>query len=227
MTPTLDRPTQTAARSASPPRPPAHRMTFAEYMEHERLSEAKHDLIDGVMVPVWPVRDAKGEPVSGATSTHNTISANITIELGIALRGTRCRVLTSNQKIYINNRTGYYPDVTVVCGELRLAFVEALQNPVLIVEVLSPSTERRDRTTKWGHYQAIESLQHYALIDQYKPLVTWYERGENGAWLAPRTVGALTDTWRFVLNQTPVAISLREVYAHIAFDADGAAEGNP
>ena len=140
------------------------------------------------------------------------------VALTIAVKPMGCRVYGSDQKIYIRNHYGYYPDVTVMCGDPQLAFAEALQNPLLLAEVLSPSTEKKDRTTKWAQYQTIATLQHYVMIDQYKPHVDYYGRGDNNEWLPVRTFTALSDTWQFVVGDKAVTIPLSEIYDLVTFD---------
>ena len=192
------------------PREPAHRapkrLTFAEYMEIERESETRHDLVKGIMIPV-----------SGGTTTHNTICANVIRGLGNALEDTDCRAMTSDQKVYTGYRAGRYPDVVVACGDLQVAYGEALQNPVLIVEVLSDSTAFVDRGEKYREYCSIESLRHYVLIDQYHPGLEHYRRESDGDWKLTGDYVSLSDTWRFSLGGTDVAIPLAKIYRFVTF----------
>ncbi len=218
-TKTLDRPVPATpgTRPASRTSPKRERISFAEYMERERSSDVKHDLVDGIMVPVWPTVDEEGNELAGASTEHNTICGNLIIALGNALDDTGCRVLTSDQKVYIRERLSYYPDVTVACGDLMVTIGEALQNPVLIVEVLSPPMALKDRDTKFRDYRAIGSLRHYVLIDQYEPRLEHYERSPGEHWVLARELNALADEWRFDLNGTQVAISLAKVYRLVSF----------
>lgn len=205
---TLERPTADGGVTRSIPQTSRTRelISFAEYMERERESEVRHDLVEGVM-----------EEVSGGTTEHSTICANVITQLSIALDDTDCRVLTSDQKVHIRERLGRYPDVTVACGELKVVFGEALQNPALIVEVLSESTVLKDRDDKFREYQTLESLGHYVLIDQYKPRVEHYERQENGKWLLAREYDSLEDSWQFTLSETAIMIPLSKIYRRISF----------
>lgn len=202
-TTTLERPA-TALRNAA-----RRKLTFAEYMEIEREAETKHDLVQGVMIDV-----------AGGTSTHGKICANVITWLNVALLDTVCSVMTSDVKVYIGRHSVRYPDVCVACGTLDVAFGESLQNPVLLVEVLSDSTEKVDRGIKAREYAVISSLRHYVLIGQNAPLIEHYERDAAGDWTLTREAHALTDTWRFDLGGVVTAIPLSRVYRLVDFPTD-------
>ncbi|MBC8142872.1 MAG: Uma2 family endonuclease [Armatimonadetes bacterium] len=217
-TTTLERPATTRDNAPAPSGTPQKRLTFAEYMKIERDSSIKHNFIDGVMEPVWPTTNEKGEPMAGATTAHNTICGNLIASLHIALRGSGCRVLTSDQKVFIAGKYGYYPDVTVVCGTPEIAFGEALQNPLLIVEVLSPSTQDKDFGTKFRDYRAIATLRHYILVAQFTTNVEHWQCDENNRWSLNREHKLLEETLEFVLTATSVKVPITDIYEHIDFD---------
>lgn len=99
-----------------------------------------------------------------------------------------------------------YPDVTVMCGEI---------NPMVLFEVLSPSTEGYDRSEKWANYRQLDSLQEYVLVSQHTPLVEVYARQDDGAWkfTAADALGGSV-----FLPSLGMTLSLAEVYERIAFD---------
>ena len=141
----------------------------------EAAATEKHILWDGEVFSV--------EATSGGTFDHNTICANVIIALGNALRGSRCRVVTSDQKVWVPRKKGFvYPDATVLCGraEPYPKTADVLVNPVLIVEVLSEGTERFDRGEKFEGYRSIETLRHYVMVSSRSPLVEHYERADGG-----------------------------------------------
>lgn len=154
------------ARSA-----PIARMTYDEYLAVEATSEIRHEFLNG---DVWAM--------AGGTPEHGALAAAVIRELGIALRGKPCRVYTSDVRVRIMP-TGLttYPDVTVVCGEIQTApeDASALVNPLVLVEVLSDTTEAYDRGAKAAHYRRIPSLQAYVLVSQGEPLIEVYRRREN------------------------------------------------
>lgn len=161
------------------PLPP--RLTEAEYLEFERASEEKHEFVDGYRIPVHDPHVG----MAGASFEHNVIVGNVVRELGRALEGRHCVALPSDMKVKsAANHRYYYPDATVVCG--APVFVDdkrdVLLNPSVIVEVLSESTERRDRGEKAHVYRSIPSCTHYLLCSTTEPLVEHYARDADGFW---------------------------------------------
>ncbi|HEV7240340.1 MAG TPA: Uma2 family endonuclease [Thermoanaerobaculia bacterium] len=151
-----------------------HDYTFAEYLTLERDSEIKHEFDAGEILAM-----------SGGTSRHSALAMNV----GFALRGTRpdgCTVFQSDMRVRIA-ATGRatYPDVSMVCGPIEYDPEDAarttITNPVLIVEVLSVTTEKGDRGNKWMHYQRIPSLQEYVLVSQ-EPRIEVFRRTPSGTW---------------------------------------------
>ncbi len=149
-------------------------MTYAEYLAAEATSEVRHEFLNG---EVWAM--------AGGTPAHGALAAAVTGELHAALRGKPCRAFSSDVRVRIPE-TGLstYPDVSVVCGRLETApeDEDAITNPILLVEVLSDSTEAYDRGAKWAHYRRIPSLREYVLVSRAEPLVEVYRRTEAGRW---------------------------------------------
>ena len=125
-------------------------LTPEEYIAFERKflpdSEiVRHEYINGELVPVL-----------GANRAHNLITGNIAGELHTRLKGTACFVFANEMRVSIPTAKSYfYPDVGVVCEEPRFEddVFDTLLNPIVIVEVLSPSTEAYDRDEKFAHYR--------------------------------------------------------------------------
>jgi Uma2 family endonuclease len=128
-------------------------ISVEEYLQGERVSDVKHEYIDGHVYAM-----------SGASKNHERISGNVYRQLGNHLEGNPCEPFASDIKIKVG-QAFFYPDVTVVCEDTAVDeyYVE---NPVIIVEVLSKSTRRMDETTKKLAYQAIPALKEYVLIEQ-------------------------------------------------------------
>src|SRR5256885_1751370 len=153
-------------------------LTPEEYLAIERRAEYKSEYIDGVM---YAMSGTSLDPnaMSGASFKHNTIVANVIIEIGRQLRGGACPALAIGIKVRMpDSRRFFYPDISVVCGEPQFHDdrTDVLLNPTLIVEVLSESTAAFDRGEKFQAYQQIDSLQEYLLIAQDKPIVEQYVR---------------------------------------------------
>ena len=113
----------------------------------------------------------------GASFAHNLVTGNISGELHTRLKGTECAVFANDMRISIPTAKSYfYPDVGVVCGEPRFEdeVFDTLLNPIVIVEVLSSSTEAFDRGEKFAHYRHVTSLQEYVLVAQDQIRVEHY-----------------------------------------------------
>ena len=152
-----------------------------EYLAFERASEERHEYADGEIFAM-----------SGGTYAHSAIMSNILIELGSALRGRKCKAHGADMRIHIPSTRRYtYADALVVCGEPILTddVRDALENPVVIVEVLSDSTEKYDRGDKFAHYRSIPSFRDYVLVSQKKVCVEHFRRQADGLWLL-RIAGA-------------------------------------
>lgn len=149
------------------------RLSYDDYLALERGSDVKHEYLDGF-----------AHAMAGGTIEHARLTSRFDRLLGGALDGRPCSTFSADAKIRIeaSNRTTY-ADVTVVCGKLERSSIdpEAIANPVVIVEVLSPSTEAYDRGEKFRHYRRLPSLREYVLVSQDQPLVEVWRR-EGDAW---------------------------------------------
>lgn len=152
------------------------RLTPEEYITFERkaLPDAeiiRHEYINGELIAM-----------SGASRAHNLITGNIFGELRTLLRGSKCETYANEMRVSTPTTTSYfYPDVVVVCEEPRFEddVFDTLLNPIILVEVLSPSTQVYDRREKFAHYRQLASLQEYVLVSQDKVLVEHYRRQEK------------------------------------------------
>ena len=148
--------------------------TPEEYLAVERASETRSEYFAGDIVAM-----------TGASRAHNLIVLNVGAELRAQLRGRACESYVEGMRVKVVAAGVYtYPDVVVVCGEpvFEDEQVDTVLNPTLIVEVLSPSTERYDRGRKLEHYRKIPSLSEYILIAQDARRIEWYTRQEGGLW---------------------------------------------
>ncbi len=184
--------------------------TFDEYLELERANDARYEYIDGQLFLM-----------AGESLAHSQISINIAGEVRAQLKGTPCQALSPNMKVRTQLHAKYrgrfsYPDLIIVCGTPLFHDKEkdVLTNPVVIFEVLSPSTERYDRGEKFLRFRAeIETLTDYVLIAQDMPLVEHYTRRSDG-WLLV-SIDALTGTLN--LPNVNCRLSLAEVYDRVKF----------
>ncbi|SLM31603.1 conserved hypothetical protein [Desulfamplus magnetovallimortis] len=123
----------------------------------------------------------------GARVNHNRISSNITTELNNKFKANQspCDVFSSDMRVKIQESSIYtYPDIVAICGDIELEdhHFDTLLNPVVIIEILSSSTEAYDRGQKFTHYRRITSLQEYILVSQYHCQVEKYVRRDDGTW---------------------------------------------
>lgn len=150
-----------------------HYIYPAEYLEGEKVSEVKHEYIDGQVYAM-----------AGASDAHVTISLNLSALLRNYFRGGGCRVYPLDMKAHIEalNRY-YYSDIMVTCDERDREFDYFKKYPCLIIEVLSESTEAFDRGKKFADYRHLESLQEYVLISPDRMNTECFRRNEEGFWV--------------------------------------------
>ena len=152
-------------------------LTEEEYLEGERHSEVRHELVG------W-----QAWAMAGASEEHNIVSGNLFNALSAHLRGKRCRTFIHDMKVRVNWEgapTFFYPDVLVTCDP-RDTDRYFKQHPTVVIEVLSPETERFDRREKLMAYASLDSTQDYVLVAQDRIEVTVHRRA-NG-W-KPENVG--------------------------------------
>ncbi len=144
-----------------------------DYLAAEVDSPIKHEYRDGNIYAM-----------AGGTDAHNQIAGNLYALLRNHLRGSGCRTYFADVKARIEARNCfYYPDVMVTCDERDSALSTYKQNPCLIVEVLSESTEAFDRGNKFADYRHLESLEEYVLISQTRQQVEVFRRNDEGLWV--------------------------------------------
>ena len=136
-------------------------MSAADYLVWERTQTERHEYFAGEVFSQ-----------AGGTRKHSLIGSNVLRSIGNSLANRDCETHGSDMKIHVE-ATGYYayPDVSVVCPPIQGDSDDVITNPILIVEVLSPSTADFDRGTKFDHYRQIPSLQEYLIFSQDEPHV--------------------------------------------------------
>jgi Uma2 family endonuclease len=148
--------------------------TFADYLTLERDSETKYEFDAGEILAML-----------GGTARHSALAARVIVALG-KTRAPGRTVFQSDMRLRIvATGRATYPDVSMVCGPIEYDPEDAahttITNPVLIVEVLSVTTEKGDRGNKWMHYQRIPSLQEYVLVSQYERIEI-FRRTSSSTW---------------------------------------------
>jgi Uma2 family endonuclease len=183
-------------------------ISVADYLIGERSATRKHEYVCGEVYAQ-----------AGATNAHNRIATNVVIELGQQLRGNPCQVYNSDTKIRVRGTDGtrfFYPDASVVCDS-NPPDDTFQDNPVIIVEVLSPSTKRVDLGEKRASYQSISSLDTYLLLDQSAVAAIVFQRDEQGVF--QRSSFAGTDSV-ILLGSIDSQISLADIYENVQLISD-------
>ena len=183
--------------------------TEEEYFEIERTSFGRWEYVSG-----------KIRQMSSGTTDHGDISSNLVRVLGNELVPHGCHVYGLDVKIHTGDGINTFPDVSVICGQNRyyLGKKDTVLNPLLVVEVLSPSTENYDRTEKFEHYQTVETLTDYLLVEQDEARVTLYTRRAD--YWEMRVITGLAG--RVFLLSVDVTLSLSEIYTLIEFEPEQA-----
>ena len=180
-------------------------ITPEEYLSEERRAKIKSEYIYGEIFAM-----------SGASNAHNLITLDIATELNLQLRGSGCLVYSNDMRVKTEATESYfYPDVVVVCDKPRFEdnVFDTLLNPILIVEVLSPSTESYDRGKKFAHYQKLMSLREYILVSQDRIRVE-HQRLVDTLWVG-KTFEAPEDVLKF--NSIECELSLRDMYTRVSY----------
>jgi Uma2 family endonuclease len=191
---------------------PLSKLTVEQYLAIERQAEYKSEYFNGEMYAM-----------AGRTGNHNEISARIIGALVARLVGRGCRVYTSDMKVRTGPDNLYtYPDVTVACGKPVFAdgHRAVLVNPTVIFEVLSESTEAKDRDFKFQRYKMIVSFEEYVLVSQTEPFIERYCRRPGAAWTEYSEASGLESSLE--LNSLGIGIPLAEIYQDIEFDSTAA-----
>jgi Uma2 family endonuclease len=189
-----------------------------EYLALERESEDRHEYLDGEI-----------HAMAGESPEHGSICTNISGQLYSQLRGKDCQVFSKDTKVESGptpqtshaTRGSYsYPDLVVVCGELKFRddHRDVLVNPTVIIEVLSPTTEAFDRGEKWIRYQTwLLTLSDYLLVSQSKRQIEHFHRRGGTEWrysLVHGIEGSLS------LDSIGCKLQLADVYDRIVFGMD-------
>jgi len=183
------------------------RITPEEYLQLERQSATKHEYFDGEIFAM-----------AGASRKHCKISANLIYIFTGKFKGTPCNVYANDFRVKVKETGLYtYPDVIITCGKeiLEDQVKDTLLNPLIIIEILSPSTESYDRGKKFSHYRQIESLQNYVLVSQDEPHIELFERQINHQWILSEKVGLENSIELPAIEYT---LPLAEVYDKIDFN---------
>jgi len=182
-----------------------------DYLRWERQAEGRSEYHAGQIFAM-----------AGASRRHNRIVTNLSSALNVQLQSRPCNNYSSDMRVRIGNAERYvYPDIVATCGreEFEDDQQDVLLNPLLILEVLSPSTEAYDRGNKFRDYQTIPSLREYVLVSQDRRCFEVYRKQPDGRWLV-ELLSSLPLTLR--LESIDCVLAEAEVYAKV--DVESAAD---
>ena len=178
------------------------KLTVEEYLRFEKESLEKHEYYKGEIFSM-----------AGASARHNVIFSNLFSELGSQLKGNACRPYGSDLRIHIPENSMFtYPDISIICGEIipSDADSDSAVLPIILIEILSPSTRDYDRGGKFRLYRDIPSLKEFILIDSETICIEAFRINQQGHWELEehRSHENTLD-----LPTVRVSMSLREIYA--------------
>jgi len=178
-------------------------MTVEEYFQlEENDPDTRFEYIDGYVYAM-----------AGGTADHDTVKSNMQRILWNLLRGSKCRVYSSDMKVYISETRYFHPDVIVTCDPRDRGRVQAIQSPRIVVEVLSPTTELTDRTWKLKNYCAHPTIEEYVLVDSQSFKIESYHK-ENNKWIYE----AFENTDEIPLYSLGVHFPFAEAYTDVEFE---------
>ncbi len=177
--------------------------SVADYLESEKTSAFKREYVEGDVYAM-----------AGASDNHGRIVVNITTALSIHLRDSPCEPFSGDTKVRVSSKIYYYPDVLVSCEENpENPFFR--NEPIMIVEVASPSTARTDRSEKLLYYLQMPSLREYVIIDQYRMNVEIHRRQPDESWIT-YYFDEPDETVEFA--SVELTLPLAEIYRRVKFD---------
>lgn len=152
--------------------PSPQKMTVEAYLEWEPRQELRYEFVDGEVFAM-----------AGGTIAHNDIAVNLLTAMRPHLRKQGCRINIADAKVPVTSSRYRYPDLVITCDERDKTALDAIQQPKLIVEVLSVGTEALDRGDKLKEYCRLPSLEEYVLISSTQVSVEIYRRAQGRFWL--------------------------------------------
>ena len=181
------------------------KISIEDYLEGENFSEIKHEFINGEVYAM-----------AGASDRHYRIEMNIATKLDAHLAQSKFEAFMAEMKLKADEKTFYYPDVFVSCDKvIKSSFYR--EEPILIIEVVSPSTRQIDRREKLRVYQQIPAVQEYVIIEQDKMLIELHRRQPDGRWITYfYNEGDLEEQIEF--QSVNLSLNLEEIYNRVRFE---------
>ena len=151
---------------------PANRLSLSEFLDWENSQQQRHEFHRGEVFAMV-----------GARRAHGRVVLNLARRISETLEGSPCQAFVENMQVQVAQDTVLYPDVFVTCDSTDLATDMIFKAPLLVVEVLSPTTQAYDRSQKFALYRRLESLREYILVDPETRRVEAFRRTEQAQWV--------------------------------------------
>jgi len=190
-------------------------MDVDEFLLWSLDQEDTYELIDGI--PVLKHRDGP-EGMAGTSLSHARLSSNLQFALRSRLRGGRCEVLSDAMSVRTSIRKARRPDVLVDCGRGRGSELEAPM-PVVLFEILSPSSGKQDLIFKPEEYKRLPTMRQYVVVDSTAAVLKVWVRGEDGRWEDGLVEGL---TAALDIPALSLQLPLEEIYENVDLTPDGA-----
>jgi Uma2 family endonuclease len=179
------------------------KLSVEDYISGEEISDIKHEYLDGEVYAM-----------AGASQNHNRIIGNFFNVLANHLRNSPCEPYSENVKVRVSEEVFYYPDVLVTCeGNFNNPYYS--EQPILIIEVISPSTAQTDRREKLRAYQQMPSVHEFVIVEQDLISVEIHRRQSDGRWI---TYYYTRQDTEFTLESVDLMLQLAEVYRRVNFE---------
>lgn len=186
---------------------PKLKMTFEEYVVFDEAAEGRYEFYNGEI-----------EEMSSGTQAHGDIAGNLYLALRLQLKESPCRPYIFEMKTVVDASGRYvYPDVAVICGKSPFIKKDRINDATVIIEVLSDSTEGKDRSRKFQDYQRLASLQSYVLVAQDEMKVEVFTRTDSNKWLYE---WFSQPTEKLVCESIHFSISLADIYESVDFNTE-------
>ena len=201
---------------------PKQKLTEAEYLARERVAEFKSEFFNGEMFPVHGEHrpcDRVGSPIE-----HDLIKENLKTALASALSGSIYRVVTGTGRVGVSaSQQCSAPDIMIVSEPIAVTRVGVV-DPHVVIEVVTPESEREDRGAKFRHYRKGSSVREYLFVSQTERVCEQFVRQPNETWVLTSVTDPIGE---LVFASVPARIPLADVYAGVVLSGDSATGLSP
>jgi Uma2 family endonuclease len=179
---------------------PIKKLTLAEYIEWENAQTDRNEFVRGEVFAMV-----------GGRRSHGRVVSNLNRRFSEAVEGTPCQVFCESMKVQVADAAILYPDLFVTCDPADLRTDQIFRFPLIIVEVLSPSTQAYDRSMKFALYRGLASLREFVLVDPESRRVEAFRVGADGLWV----LHDMSDDVALAVPAIGATIPMAEVFAGV------------